>query len=169
MNDDSHQSWYRNPIVWIVIGIPATSIVVTLSIVWISIVSFDGLVVDDYYRRGLEINRDLARDLHAHKIKLNGSVTITGNAVTLELRSDSSEPHPNQLLVGFYHPTVANRDVLVTLQHQESGRYTGSFAQLPHGKWDVATGTDQWRLEGVFHYPRSSGLELSPIRLGDVK
>ena len=166
MNQESKVQWYQIPVVWVVIGIPVLSIVVTLSIVWISIISFDGLVVDDYYSRGLEINRDLARDRYANSIGLSGNLQIKDQTVTLLLHTDIEVMHSPRLELGFYHPTVANRDTLVNLQHQGAGSYSGSLPVLASGRWNVVVGTDKWRLEGVFHYPRSSELRLLPVRLG---
>ena len=160
-----NQPWYRIPIVWLVIGIPLLSVVVTLSIVWISIVTFDGLVVDDYYKKGLEINRDLTRDQNARDINLNALVGIEEGLISLELRADKFNEFPSQLRLGFYHPTLANRDVIVKLERLSAGRYEGSFQELTAGKWRVAIGAEKWRLEGIVYYPRSTSVELRPAKV----
>ncbi len=126
--------------------------------------TFDGLVVDDYYKKGLEINRDLTRDQNARDINLNALVGIKKDLITLELRADKLNELPSQLNLGFYHPTLANRDVIVKLERLSAGRYEGSFQELPAGKWRVGIGTEKWRLEGIVYYPRSTNVELRPTK-----
>lgn len=164
-NSNVQHRWYRIPIVWIVIGIPLFSVVFTLSIVWISIKTFDGLVVDDYYRKGLEINRDLARDRYASDINLVAFASISDGQLSLGLQSDSIETWPGKLKFGFYHPTVANRDVVMDLRHEGSGRYQSNEpVPLGHGKWNVIAETEIWRLEGTLFHPAKDGFSLKPVQ-----
>ncbi len=167
-NSDSQYRWYQIPIVWMVIGIPLVSIIVTLSIVWISVKTFDGVVVDDYYRKGLEINRELARDRNAKRIGLEAMASIIDDRLRFELRSNSNEPWPDKLELGFYHPTVSNRDVLVTLVHEGSGIYSALPPQLAFGKWNIMTGTETWRLKGTLFHPAEGGFFLKPVQSASV-
>ncbi|MEJ8850663.1 FixH family protein [Variovorax rhizosphaerae] len=52
--------WWRHPHVWLVIGLPAIVIVACLVSAWIAVNSSDSVVEEDYYRKGIEINRTLA-------------------------------------------------------------------------------------------------------------
>ena len=45
MSNDS-KPWYREPMVWLVISIPAAAVIVGLSMLGYSIASYDGLVAD---------------------------------------------------------------------------------------------------------------------------
>lgn len=163
-SSDTQQRWYQIPMVWMVIGIPLTSVVVTLSIVWISIETYDGVVVDDYYRKGLEINRDLARDRYASGIGLEANASIADDRLRFELRGNSSGPWPGSLEIGFFHPTVSDRDVLVTLVHEGSGRYSAPPPAIAFGKWNVMTGTETWRLKGTLFHPAEEGFSLKPVK-----
>ncbi len=165
---DAQHRWHQIPIVWMVIGIPLFSIVFTLSIVWISVRTYDGVVVDDYYRKGLEINRDLARDRYAGENNLQASAVIEGSQLHIRLTSDADQLWPPALEVGFYHPTVSNRDVVVNLKHRGSGRYSSGAPEIRFGKWNVITGTDSWRLEGTLFHPDEDGFMLSPVKLIDA-
>ena len=53
------EPWYKVPFVWLVVGIPLSAVIMGGVILYFSIVSFDGLVVDDYYTEGKKINRVL--------------------------------------------------------------------------------------------------------------
>ena len=57
--------WYREPFVWMVISFPLAAVIAGTITIYLAIVSFDGLVVDNYYQRGLEINKVLDRESFA--------------------------------------------------------------------------------------------------------
>ncbi|WP_256354639.1 MULTISPECIES: FixH family protein [unclassified Variovorax] len=52
--------WWRYPLVWLVIGLPAAVIVASLASAWLAMHTTDTVVEEDYYRKGIEINRTLA-------------------------------------------------------------------------------------------------------------
>lgn len=52
--------WWKFPLVWMVIAGPAVVVVAGLATVWIAVRTPDPLVAQDYYRRGMEINKTLA-------------------------------------------------------------------------------------------------------------
>jgi uncharacterized protein len=52
--------WWRYPLVWMVIAGPAVVIVAGIATVWIALRTPDPVVAEDYYRRGMQINRTLA-------------------------------------------------------------------------------------------------------------
>ena len=71
--------WYREPFVWLVILFPASAVIGGMITISLAISSDDGLVVDDYYKRGLEINRTLERDKAAarHGIQATLGFNVT--------------------------------------------------------------------------------------------
>ena len=56
------QPWYREPWPWILMSGPAAVIVAGAVTTWMAFASADGLVADDYYKRGLAINAVLKRE-----------------------------------------------------------------------------------------------------------
>ncbi|MCK7576724.1 MAG: FixH family protein [Chromatiales bacterium] len=48
--------WYREAMVWFVIAIPLTSVFTGFTMLYLAESGKDGMVVDDYYRKGKEIN-----------------------------------------------------------------------------------------------------------------
>src|SRR6185436_18003530 len=92
--------WYREPWPWLLMAGPAIVIVAGFYTLWLAIQSDDGLVADDYYKRGLAINQTLSRAIRARQLALAaraelgaGSaevrVTLTGTGelpATLRLR-----------------------------------------------------------------------------------
>ena len=124
--------------------------------------TFDGVVVDDYYRKGLEINRALARDRYAASRELAAYATIADSDLKIEFTSSVPEVWPDSLKLSFYHPTVSNRDVTTALNHLGLGKYSAQSVNLGYGKWNVVAETEDWRLKGVVFHPTVNGFELEP-------
>ena len=61
MNDTSPnpKSWWRYGPVWLVIAGPAAVVVAALATAWVAVRSPDPLLTEDYYQRGLQINKTL--------------------------------------------------------------------------------------------------------------
>jgi hypothetical protein len=65
MQNDNTQPgapWWRHGHVWLIIAGPAAVVVAGLVTAWIAVQGADTLVAEDYYRRGVEINKTLAGD-----------------------------------------------------------------------------------------------------------
>ena len=60
MTNPAEKPWWRYPLLWMVIAGPALVVVASFVTFWIAWGSQDPLVSQDYYRRGVEINRSLA-------------------------------------------------------------------------------------------------------------
>lgn len=54
--------WWQYGHVWLVIAGPAVVVVAGCVTFWIAASGQDALVAEDYYRRGVEINKQLARE-----------------------------------------------------------------------------------------------------------
>lgn len=52
--------WWRHSYVWLVIAGPASVAVAGAATVWIAVRGADPVVAEDYYKRGIEINKTLA-------------------------------------------------------------------------------------------------------------
>ena len=56
------QPWWRHGLVWLVIAGPAAVVAAGVVTTVIAVRGADPVVASDYYRRGIEINRQLARE-----------------------------------------------------------------------------------------------------------
>jgi uncharacterized protein len=54
--------WYKYGHVWLVIAGPAAVVVAALATAWIAVRSPDPVLEEDYYRRGIQINKQLAAE-----------------------------------------------------------------------------------------------------------
>lgn len=52
--------WWKFGYVWLLIAGPAAVVVAGFATLWLALANPETLVAEDYYRRGVEINRDLA-------------------------------------------------------------------------------------------------------------
>ncbi len=52
--------WWRYPLVWLVISGPAVVVVAGIITTWIAVRSQDPVVDENYYQKGLNINKTLA-------------------------------------------------------------------------------------------------------------
>jgi uncharacterized protein len=55
-------AWWRHGHVWLVIAGPAAVVVASLVTAWVAASGQDPVVAEDYYRRGMEMNKTLAAE-----------------------------------------------------------------------------------------------------------
>jgi hypothetical protein len=155
--------WYVQPWVWLLIALPATAVVAGMISLYLAVTTSDGLVVDDYYARGMHINRDLARDRAAqtHGLEAHLDIDMAGNRVTVTLASHDYAP-PRTLKLSFLHPTRPGHDQQVTLEQVGEGQYAAAIGELSRGKWYLQLEADDWRLAGRLQMPLTAPVHLSP-------
>jgi len=54
--------WWTHGHVWLLISGPAAVVIAALLTAWIAVSRPDPVISEDYYRQGIEINRQLARE-----------------------------------------------------------------------------------------------------------
>lgn len=144
----SSTAWYQESYVWMVIAIPATAVVVCAVLLTAAIVSHDGVVVDDYYKQGLQINRTLARDDRATVLGLAATLDWSPEAgtVTVAIAGQGAFFPPDALTMDVVHPTRAGSDHQITLTRTPDGRYFGVLPRLARGLYHVEVAADDWRV-----------------------
>lgn len=158
--------WYREPWVWLIIALPMTAVIASMFTIYKAVSTADGLVVDDYYKRGKAINRDLARDAAAGRYQLKASIDIDlrENRVQLLLES-AAMVSPATLTFSLLHPTQAGYDQVIILQHGGDGMYAGAIDELNRGNWYLQLEADDWRLSGSMRVPQTETTVLSPMEV----
>lgn len=143
--------WYREPMVWLVIAIPALTVVGGLTTVVIAHRRSDAIVADEYRKEGLAINRDPTRDRAARRLGVSATVALEAGTLRVRLEPGMAPP-PSQLVVLLSHATRAEQDRLVTLKAAADGAYAAALAPLPPGHWylEVSPTDRAWRLTGEF-------------------
>jgi hypothetical protein len=161
----SQGNWYREPMVWLVILIPLSSVVMGVVMLALAISTDDGLVVDDYYNKGLEINRSLERDRLAEHLAVGAEIVFDAGQVQVDLRGSDALSYPDYLNLRLFHATRSGLDRHLVLGPRGTREYATTRPELAAGRWYIQLDADGWRLTGA--------LEASPdrrlVRLGAVK
>ncbi len=156
--------WYRVPFVWLLIALPLTAVVAGFTTLWLAIQSDDGVVEDDYYRQGKEINRVLARDQAAAKLGLESTLEIDAahQQLALRLRARPEAILPPAVEIRFLHATRAGLDRSLIVSRNGDGSYRAPLPQLAPGHWNVQLAANDWRLTGSLRVPGAATLVLRP-------
>ncbi|MDH3688792.1 MAG: FixH family protein [Gammaproteobacteria bacterium] len=156
------QAWYKEPLVWLIVAIPLSAVVAGITMLSLAIISNDGLVVDDYYARGKEINQILNRDRRAMDAGLRASVELNydKHELNVSLGSEAQIEVPDSIDFQFIHPVMAGQDHRVRLQQTSARTFQGSLPELTPGRWTVQLGTMKWRLLGSIRIPERGTLVL---------
>ena len=148
---------------WLLISLPMTAVIGSMITIYLAVSTSDGLVVDDYYKRGKAINIDLARDATAarHELRADIELDMRNNHVQLLLQGNI-EPLPETLTLSLLHPTQAGYDQVLQLQHAGDAVYSGSVDEVGRGNWYLQLETVEWRLSGSMRMPHSGKIVLLP-------
>lgn len=139
--------WYRQRWPWLLIAGPAVVVVAGFFTLYLAISTDDGVIADDYYKRGLLINKELLRSQRAESLGLSAVVHVTPTgAVRVELAAGADAVLPDTVTLNLVHPTRSGRDHSVVLTHGPGNVYVGDLGPYPAGRWLVSLETPQWRL-----------------------
>lgn len=157
--------WYRQPWPWILIALPASSVLACTALIAIAMHEPDSLVVDDYYKEGLAINQRLERDRYAERMGLTARGQVDVHERRLVLHLSSTQPIAiQQCYVRLVHPTRSEHDRRIALHYEaERGVYVGELpAELAAGRWHVVLepADGVWRLMGRVLLPDTKEFEL---------
>jgi hypothetical protein len=155
--------WYREPWVWLMIALPASAVIGGMITIYLAIVSSDGLVEDDYYKRGKTINLELARDQVAAHQELQAILGMNSQTGQVTVRLESRDHvHPERVSLLLLHPTRAGKDQRIQLEPDGKGVYIGTVRLVEPANWHVQLETDDWRLSGRMQLPQEDSLRLMP-------
>lgn len=161
-NEDG-TSWYHQRWPWILIGIPATSVVLGMTLLYFAITTADGLVVDDYYRAGRAIDHTMARSLLAGDLGMVADVSVRSDRLSVRLAAKEGVDLPAGLIVSVVHPTRSGEDQVLRLNGVE-GVYSGPLAPLSLGRWQIHIEDESrsWRMNGTVNLPAETEKRIVP-------
>ena len=150
MNTIVARPWYREPWPWILAAGPFIVVIAAFYSAWLAVESNDGLVTEDYYRKGLSANQTIERSEQATKMGLVVGVRIAGDTLSVRLQaSDKGFVMPPTLAVTISHPTRAGLDQSRVLV-RNGDLYSGEVHLPVAGHWLVLLEDERktWRLMG---------------------
>jgi hypothetical protein len=137
--------WYRQRWPWLLMAGPAIVVVAGVFTTWLAMRSDDGLVADDYYKRGLAINQSLDRASAAAARDLRATVDIADDG-TVDVALTGRGAWPATVRLRLAHPTHAGADRVIDLPAIGDGRYAARMAAFQPGRWRVVLEGDGWKL-----------------------
>ncbi len=147
MSTDS-KPWFRQFWPWFLMALPASVVVAGLTTVYIANRHADDLVADEYYKEGLAINRQLAKQEAARALALTADLNVSIDQITVRLTGPVTDP---VLRLRLSHPIEADRDFYLSLARRADGLYSGPLPVSvgAHWHWTLDSGEDSsWRLDG---------------------
>lgn len=151
----SARPWYREPWPWLLMSGPLIVIVAGLYTAWLAITSSDGLVSEDYYKKGLAAGETLAKSQHAESLAIRAGILMTRDGMQVRLTSATGKlAMPPALLVTLSHPTRAGLDQQSRLLPQADA-YVGAMRLPASGHWLVLIEDEAhtWRVMGSVMLP----------------
>ncbi len=144
------QPWYRQFWPWFLILLPGSVVVAALTTVYIAHEGADDLVVDEYYKEGLAINRQLAKRERAESLGISAIPSFDGLDAQVTVVSAGGAP---ELSLRMSHPLEADRDFAITLVEASPGDYRGRLSHpvAERWHWTLELPSEQgkgWRLDG---------------------
>lgn len=127
--------WYKNIWPWIIIGMLATSVILSINLIRVAVQNQDSLVTDNYYEAGKGIARSLDRERLARDLKVRANIHVdelTGE-LALQLAGDSQ---PDSLQLSLISPTQPDKDRHITMSRAPGadGRYVGQLEEAIEGR-----------------------------------
>lgn len=156
--------WYKQGWPWFLIALPGTAIVAGVITLVIAATTWDGLVVDDYYKEGKAFVQTIERTERAKALGLVAKLSIRTDFIRIELSSlkdVSAVPKTIHLTVS--HPTRGGLDQELILSGA-GGVFEGSMSPLSTGRWlfQIEDESRQWRMNGAAYLPTETEVRIDP-------
>lgn len=158
---------YKQPWFWFLMAPLVLVFIMGFTMLYLSIVSSDGVVADNFYKDGLAIHTRMKQDAAAGKLALEGTLSLSGQQVSLILKGNL-DTAPDALTLQFIYPTKSSEDIVITLIRADNG-FVGALAAPISGRYQVMLSpklTDasqpMWRLHGIAIFPLNDPLALLP-------
>lgn len=163
--------WYKEPWALGLFSGPAIVVVAGAITLWLAVVSDDGMVSDDYYKQGKEINMELRRDEAAAKLALTAQVLISPDMRAVRIHTTSQAALPDTLQLRLFHPAREEQDQLVMLKATAPGQYQGTLKPANANHWylRLEDTANQWRIQGEWRPLESYSVLLGTPKLEAVE
>lgn len=145
---DEHASNWRNPVLWLVVGLPATVVVASIGMVLYA--SSDAIVASpDSVRRTAQVQiADLGPDEVARRERLSALLRVSDAGIDV-LPVGGEFDRAAQLRVELLHPSDGAADSVRAVQPSDSGWRVVETVDTTHD-WNVRLSPEdgRWRLVG---------------------
>ena len=154
--------WWKEPMVWLIAGLPATAVVAGFTTYFIAAHDPDSLVKANYRKEGFAVVAPLsAADQVAANLGVSANLTVKQGQMELLLRGRLPVA-PKQLALNIVHPSKENQDIHILLAHSHELSYIAPAPDTGSGKRILVLEPEDrsWRITGQWMAPFSGMTEL---------
>ncbi|MEJ2576809.1 MAG: FixH family protein [Gammaproteobacteria bacterium] len=155
--------WYRQFWPWFLISLPGAVVIASMVTIYIAVDTRDGLVQDDYYKKGLGIHKDAAKTATARQLNIHARLTYLAESGEVALAlNEAAVGRLDSLQLIAFHPTRDSQDQEVSLLRADDGTYRGVLQTLAPANWrmSIEPPGGQWRISGRLAVPQATTAEL---------
>jgi len=154
--------WYLEPWPWLLIMLPTIAVVAGFITLALAIRSADGLVANEYYKEGMAINRELAREQQAAKLHIQAKAIVPIESGIVQVQITSLDAMPAALSLHLAHPTRDGLDKTILLKAMPGGWYEGRIDPPSPARWQLILedAAHTWRINGHWNTTTRSDIEF---------
>ena len=157
-----NRPWYKEPYVWMLIGIPLSSVIMGVFFISQAVSTKDTLVRDNYYKDGLGFNQEIQWDKKAKELGLKLDLSVNGNTATL-VQKISRLDAPSIIQMKLSHPTLKDNDLDVLLQRGADNKtFSGFIEDYKPGRYylQLESPEQEWRIRQEIILEAGRSIEL---------
>ena len=162
MTQPVQRPWWKEPMVWLIAGLPAIAVVASVTTYFIAANNADTLVNAGYMKEGLAPIKDSAKEERAESLAIKADLELANGQARINL-TGQLEKRPDSLVLLLIHPTDAGQDTRAVLSSAAPGLYTAPMLVEGHtGKrqWILESENQDWRMTGELSLPLNGTLKL---------
>lgn len=147
--------WYKQFWPWFVLSIPATAVVLGITLLIVATQNRVSIVQDDWYKEGLAINQRLDKQRAANELGVKASVRFDKELGRFSVTTGNLDPKTHTgLKLNLIHPTLEGRDKSLELSITPSGDYIALSNIIPTGFYYVQLSdlNNKWQLDGTINF-----------------
>jgi len=163
LTDKNPPPWYKQGWPWFLIAFPAIAVVAGIITLVIAVRTFDGMVVDDYYKEGRAIVQTMGRAEHARALGMKARLVVRSESIMVELSARDRVNLPERIILTISHPTKGGLDQEIVVKGS-SGVFQTAVAPLSTGRWLflIEDESRSWRMNGAAYLPTETEIRIDP-------
>lgn len=165
LNDLPQRPWWREPMIWLIAGLPLTAVVAGISTYMIAANNQDSLVREGYRKEGFAVTAPLDEATRtALSLGIAARLEIKGDKIHLQLKG-GPEAMPEHLSLNIVHPTREKEDMHILLAHARDLSYIAAAPAVGSGRRILFLEPEDgsWRINGLWMAPFSGATELDAL------